>query len=69
MINIFLLTAEMKVNFIYTYSVEMDREKEGFFAVTPPEVNIVPIPAQFCVYIAQLCFHMAKYLTFGAHAH
>ena len=31
--------AEMQVNYIYTYSVEMDREQEGFFVVTPPEVN------------------------------
>lgn len=29
----------MQVNFIYTYSVDMEREQEGFFIVTPPEVN------------------------------
>lgn len=31
----------MKVNFIYTYSVDMEREQEGFFIVTPPQVNAV----------------------------
>ena len=31
----------MKVNFIYTYSVDMEREQEGFFIVTPPEVSSV----------------------------
>ena len=35
----FLYVAEMQVNFIYTYSVDMDREQEGFFIVTPPDVS------------------------------
>lgn len=35
--------AEMNVNFIYTYSVDMEREQEGFFIVTPPQVSSLSI--------------------------
>lgn len=41
LLNYYMYVAKMQVNFIYTYSVDMDREQEGFFIVTPPEVNIL----------------------------
>jgi hypothetical protein len=37
LITIVIYIAEMKVNFIYSYSVDMEREQEGFFIVTPPQ--------------------------------
>lgn len=37
LIAIVIYIAEMKVNFIYSYSVDMEREQEGFFIVTPPQ--------------------------------
>ena len=53
-----VLAAEMKVNFIYTYSVDMDREQEGFFVVTPPEVKNVNT---FIILIAlAVCTDLAK---------
>ena len=52
---IVIYVAEMNVNFIYTYSVDMEREQEGFFIVTPPQVSNLLIGTALLDTLKLLC--------------
>ena len=54
----------MKVNFIYTYSVDMEREQEGFFIVTPPEVSNVLIGTKFITDFCFFLYNLSKIIYF-----
>ena len=59
----------MKVNFIYTYSVDMEREQEGFFIVTPPEVNSVLIGTKIFLATYPIFQLFLCYCTHYIHVH